>query len=176
MKKLLLLSALVYSLVGYSQFGIKAHYASYDLKVSGDGDSYSTTIDGFGIGADYGIEMGGLNLMLGLDFDFIKDSEDGYTSNATIFTPSAIARVPLGDTFGLRGGLSLVSWSSDDLDFDGIKKSMLHLPLGLDINLSDNLSVIAQYSLALGDRIKDNSDGDYKLTDPNFKVGLRYGL
>jgi len=175
MKKLILLSALVYSLVGYSQLGIKANYSSYDLKVSGGGESITTTIDGFGIGADYGIEMGGLNLMLGLDFDFIKDSEDGYTSNATIFTPSAIARVPLGDKFGLRGGLSLVSWSSDDIDFDGVKKSMLHLPLGLDINLSDNLSVIAQYSLALGDRLEEGGDG-IKLTDPNFKVGLRYGL
>jgi hypothetical protein len=176
MKKLILLSALVYSLVGYSQLGFKAGYASYDLKVSGGGESYSTTVDGFGIGADYGIEMGGLNLMLGLDFDFVKDVEDGYTSSASIFTPSAIARVPLGDKVGLRGGLSLVNWSSDNIDFDGVKKSMLHLPLGLDINLNDNLSFIAQYSIALGDRFKDNSDGDEKLTDPHFNIGLRYGL
>jgi len=171
MKKLLLLSALVYSLVGYSQFGIKSSYASYDLKVSGGGESATESFSGFSIGADYFVEMGGLNLILGLDADFLKEDGD----SASIIVPSVIARVPLGDKFGLRGGLSLVNWGSDDIDWSGIKKSLLHLPIGLDINLNDNLSIIAQYSLPLGDRIED-SDYGFKLTDPNFKVGLRYGL
>lgn len=180
MKKLLLLSALAYSLVGYSQFGFKANYASYDLKFNEVGDAYLYDLNGFGIGADYGVEIGGLNVMLGMDFDFIKYKEDGYQENHTVITPSAIAQIPLGDTFGLRAGLSVVNWTSgdDDVDFYGIDKAMLQLPIGLGINLYDNLSFIAQYSIPLGNRVQEGVewDGGDKITDPNFKVGLRYGL
>lgn len=179
MKKLLLLTALVYSLVGYSQFGFKANYASYDLKFNEMGDVFAYDADGFGIGADYGIEMGGLNVMLGFDFDFIKYKYDGYQQNFTIITPSAIAQIPLGDKFGIRAGLSVVNWSGDDdFDFTGINKAMLQLPIGLNFNLNDNLSIIAQYSMPLGNRVQEGVEwesGD-KITDPNFKIGVRYGL
>ena len=139
------------------------NYASYNLKASFGGISADETADGFGVGLDYAFELGATTLIAGLNADFL--SSDG--ESETVITPSAVIRYPLGDTFGLRGGLAIVNWSDAE---DPIKASLLHLPIGLDVEVSEKLSIIANYSIALGDRL----DGDGKLTDNNVNVGLHY--
>jgi outer membrane autotransporter protein len=69
----------------------------------------------------------------------------------------------------LRGGLALVNWSDAE---DPIKASLLHLPIGLDVEVSEKISIVANYSIALGDRL----DGEGKLTDNNINVGLHYNF
>ena len=163
MKKIIFTLIILFSLNGFSQFGIKVNYASYNLKASFEGISADETADGFGVGLDYAFELGATTLIAGLNADFL--SSDG--ESETVITPSAVIRYPLGDTFGLRGGLAIVNWSDAE---DPIKASLLHLPIGLDVEVSEKLSIIANYSIALGDRL----DGDGKLTDNNVNVGLHY--
>ena len=165
MKYLSLLTFLLIGSFTFAQFGVKVNYASYNLKVSVMGASASETVDGFGVGLDYAFELGETTLIAGLSADFL--SEDG--ESETVIIPSAVVRYPIGDSFGLRGGLALVNWSDTE---DPIKASLLHLPLGLDFGVSDNLSIIANYSIALGDRL----DGEGKVTDNNVNVGLHYSF
>jgi predicted porin len=165
MKYLSLLTFLLIGSFTFAQFGVKVNYASYNLKVSVMGASASETVDGFGVGLDYAFELGETTLIAGLSADFL--SEDG--ESETVIIPSAVVRYPIGDSFGLRGGLALVNWSDTE---DPIKASLLHLPLGLDFGVSDNLSIIANYSIALGDRL----DGEGKFTDNNVNVGLHYSF
>ena len=165
MKYLSLLTFLLIGSFTFAQFGVKVNYASYNLKVSVMGVSASETVDGFGVGLDYAFELGETTLIAGLSADFL--SEDG--ESETVIIPSAVVRYPIGDSFGLRGGLALVNWSDTE---DPIKASLLHLPLGLDFGVSDNLSIIANYSIALGDRL----DGEGKFTDNNVNVGLHYSF
>ena len=108
MKKIIFLSIVLFSLNGFSQFGVKVNYASYNLKASFQGISADETSDGFGVGLDYVFELGATALIAGLNADFL--SSDG--ESETVITPSAVLRYPLGDTFGLRGGLALVNWSN----------------------------------------------------------------
>lgn len=165
MKYLSLLFFLSICSLTFAQFGIKVNYASYNLKVSSMGLSASETVDGFGVGLDYAFKLGETTLITGLNADFL--SEDG--ESETVITPSAVIRYPIGDSFGLRGGLALVNWS----DTEGlIKASLMHLPLGLDVGISDKLSIIANYSIALGDRL----EGEGKFTDNNINVGLHYSF
>lgn len=165
MKYLPLLLCLFIGSFTYAQFGIKVNYASYNLKVSASGVSASETVDGFGVGLDYAFALGETTLIAGFNADFL--SEDG--ESETVITPSAVIRYPIGDSFGLRGGLALVNWSDAE---DPIKSSLIHLPLGLDVGVSDKLSLIASYSIALGDRL----DGEGKFTDNNINVGLHYSF
>ncbi len=165
MKYLQLLIFLFIGSFTFAQFGIKANYTSYNLKVSAQGLSVSETVDGFGIGLDYAFELGKTSLIAGLSADFL--SEDG--ESETVITPSAVIRYPIGDSFGLRGGLALVNWSDVE---DPIKASLLHLPIGLDVGVSEKISIIANYSIALGDRL----DGEGKFTDNNFNIGLHYSF
>ena len=163
MKNIIFLLTFLFSLNGFSQFGIKVNYASYTLKASSMGVSTSSTYDGFGVGLDYFFELGATTLIAGLNADFI--GSDGETD--TVITPSAVVRYPLGDTFALRGGLALANWSDVE---EPVKASLLHLPIGLDYEVSEKISIIANYSIALGDRL----DGQGKITDNNIKVGLHY--
>ena len=163
MKKIIFLSVILFSINGFSQFGIKVNYVSYNLKVSFEGISVDDTADGFGVGLDYSFELGATTLIAGLNADFISNDGDG----ETVITPSAVIRYPLGDTFGLRGGFALVNWSDAE---DPIKASLLHLPIGLDVEVSEKISIVANYSIALGDRL----DGEGQLTDNNINVGLHY--
>lgn len=156
---------MLFSLNGFSQFGINVNYSSYTMKMSYEGLSADESIDGFGIGLDYAFELGATTLIAGLNADFL--SEDG--DSETVITPSAVIRYPIAETISLRGGLALVNWSDAE---DPINASLLHLPLGLDFKASEKISIIAKYSIALGDRL----DGDGKVTDNNVSVGLNYKL
>lgn len=165
MKKTIFILTILFSLNGFSQFGIKVNYASYTLKASFEGISADETADGFGVGLDYAFELGKTKLIAGLNADFLSNDGD----SETVITSSAVMRYSLGDTFGLRGGLALVNWSDAE---DPIKASLLHLPIGLDVEVSDKISIVANYSIALGDRL----DGEGKLTDNNINVGLHYNF
>ncbi len=165
MKKIIFILTILFSLNGFSQFGIKVNYASYTLKASFEGISADETADGFGVGLDYAFELGKTKLIAGLNADFLADDGD----RETVISSSAVMRYPLGDTFGLRGGLALVNWSDAE---DPIKASLLHLPIGLDVEVSEKISIVANYSIALGDRL----DGEGKLTDNNINVGLHYNF
>ena len=164
MKYLLLSLCFFISSFTYAQFGAKVNYASYNLKVSFGGVSVDEAVDGFGVGLDYAFELGKSKLIAGLNADFISNDGD----SETVITPSAIIRYPLGDSFGLRGGLALVNWSDDGEGL--IKPSLLHLPIGLDVEVSEKISIVAGYSIALGDRL----EGEGKLTDNSINVGLHY--
>lgn len=165
MKKTIFFLIMLFSLNGFSQFGINVNYSSYTMKMSYEGLSADESIDGFGIGLDYAFELGVTTLIAGLNADFL--SEDG--DRETVITPSAVIRYPIAETIGLRGGLALVNWPDAE---DPINASLLHLPLGLDFKASEKISIIAKYSIALGDRL----DGDGKVTDNNVTVGLHYKL
>ena len=97
---------MLFSLNGFSQFGINVNYSSYTMKMSYEGLSADESFDGFGIGLDYAFELGVTTLIAGLNADFL--SEDG--DSETVITPSAIIRYPIAETIGLRGGLALVNW------------------------------------------------------------------
>jgi hypothetical protein len=158
MKKLIFLVTMLFALNGYSQFGAKANYVSYNLKVSDSGASYSETVDGFGIGLSYGFDL----ISIGLDADFL--SSDG--ENETVISPNVMANFDLGDTVGVGAGLSLPIWSDTG---DGVKSALLHLPIAVSFNISDTFGVEAGYSISLGDRL----EGDGKLTDNHFTAGLK---
>ena len=164
MKKLIFLSIILFSLNGFSQFGVKVNYASYNLKASDRKviASGEVTADGFGVGLDYSFELGETTLIVGLNSDFLSKNGD----SSTVITPSAVIRYPLGDTFGLRGGLALVNWSV----LDPFKASLLHLPIGLDVGVSEKISIIANYSITLGDR----NEGEGYMRDNNINIGLHY--
>lgn len=167
MKKLIILSIILFSLNGFSQFGVKVNYTSYNLKASDRKviASGEITVDGFGVGLDYSFELGKTTLILGLNSDFLSTNGDGGIGR-TVITPSAEIRYPLGDTFGLRGGLALVNWS----ELHPFKASLLHFPIGLDVEIFEKISIIANYSIALGDRYK----GEAYMRDNNINIGLHY--
>ena len=158
MKKLIFLVTMLFALNGYSQFGAKANYVSYNLKLSSGNDSASSTYDGIGVGLFYGFDL----ISIGLDADFV--SIEG--NNETVFTPSVMANFDLGDTVGVGAGLALPIW---DLDSDDLKNALLHLPIAVSFNISDTFGVEAGYSISLGDRL----EGDGKLTDNHFTAGLK---
>ena len=91
---------MLFSLNGFSQFGINVNYSSYTMKMSYEGLSADESIDGFGIGLDYAFELGVTTLIAGLNADFL--SEDG--DSETVITPSAVIRYPIAETIGLRAG------------------------------------------------------------------------
>ena len=165
MKKTIFFLIILISANGFSQFGINVNYSSYTMKMSYEGLSVDESYDGFGVGLDYAFELGATTLVAALNADFLSEEGD----SETVITPSAVIRYPIAETINLRGGLALVNWPDAE---DPIKGSLLHLPLGLDFKASDKVSIIAKYSIALGDRL----DGDGKVTDNNVSVGLHYKL
>ena len=92
MKKIIFTLTILFSLNGFSQFGIKVNYASYNLKASFEGISADETADGFGIGLDYAFDLGKTKLITGLNADFLSNDGDG----ETVITPSAVIRYPIG--------------------------------------------------------------------------------
>ena len=177
MKKYLLLLAVVFSLNGFSQWGANINFVSYTIKaeigVEGATVSDSEDYSGFSLGLDYGFKMDNLKLVAGLSADFVDVEGD----NETIITPSVMVKYPISDVIGVKGGFSLPTWDVDD--GDGIKASILHLPLGLDYSLSEKVSLTAQYSIALGNRFKgdvDFSSDELKITDNNLRFGIHFNF
>lgn len=177
MKKYLYLLTIVFSLNGFSQWGANINFVSYTLKaeigVEGATVSDSDDYTGFSIGLEYGFEMDNLKLVAGLGADFVDVEGDG----ETIITPSVMVSYPISNVIGLKGGFALPTWDVED--GDGIKASLLHLPLGLDYSLSEKISLSAQYSIALGNRFEgdvDFSSDELKFTDNNLRFGVHFNF
>jgi len=182
MKNFIFLISLIFSLNGFSQWGAKIDFVSYTIKaeMGAGGASLSSSEDyaGFSFGLDYGFEIKKLMFVAGLSADFIDFEGD----SETIITPSVLLRYPVSNAIDLKGGFALPTWDVDDDDV--IKASLLHLPLGFEFSFSEKISLIGQYSIALGNRFNgDESGGDeffssseFKYTDNNLRFGIHFSF
>ena len=104
MKKIIFTLIILFSLNGFSQFGIKVNYASYNLKASFEGISADETADGFGVGLDYAFELGATTLIAGLNADFLSSDGESETvilslSSQTLYETFLLFRIILSRIF-----------------------------------------------------------------------------
>ena len=170
MKKFItIFSILLFTLSNYSQFGIKAAYASAKPKLTMAGGSISgAATSGFTFGITKLSEISD-NLKWGIDLTYSSYSSDG-SSTGSFDLPLYIQYYTSGEGLYLKGGAFYRSLT-EDMD-EGFKKGAFGLGLGIGYDFNDSFGAELGYDLQLSDQLKDVDGASYKL--PVLRLGVKY--
>ena len=170
MKKFItIFTLLLFTLTNYSQFGIKAGYASAKAKLTVSGGSMSGEANsGFYLGVTNLSEVSD-NLKWGIDLTYSSFSSDGESFGA-IDIPVYIQYYTSGEGFYLKAG-GFYRNITEELG-EGFKKGAFGLGLGIGLDFSESFGADLGYDLQLSDQLKDVEGASYKL--PVLRVGIKY--
>ena len=173
MKKLIYLSFILFSLNGFSQFGIGIGYGSSKAKVSEGSASISgDAVSGLSLGLIAGIPISdAIKLETGLSFGFAK--VDGESSKSWGIPLIAKFYTNGSDGFHIRGGVGY-SATMEDVDTDVLKKGAFSAGLGLGYDISENFALTATYSSQISNSAGSYWNDDVKIKGSGFGVGLQY--
>jgi|MDSW01.1.fsa_nt_gb outer membrane autotransporter protein len=172
MKKTIYLLFLLVSFNGFSQFGLEVGFGSSKAKLAEGNVSISTdAYSGFTAGLVAEIPVSdSFKLETGLSFSFFK--VDGENSNSWGIPLVGKFYTNPDDGFHIRAGLGYSS-SMEDVDTDIVKKGAFGAGFGLGYDISDNFSIVGEYSTQLSNSAGDALDG-VKIKGSGFGVGLQY--
>lgn len=150
-----------------AQFAVEAGYNSNSVRVKLLGASVSTS-DGGDIyfGVSYDLSLGD-KLSL----------QPAVLYSADAFLIPVSLKIPLGSTFNVMAGPSLLMISDGSTDDTGgfFNKNTIGYTAGLSVNVSDKFAIIVRYNSDLGNRIEDGGD-DLSIKYAQFKAGLSYSF
>ena len=168
-KTILLFTLLLFAFNAYSQFGIKAGYASAKPKLTTSGGSLSGDgMSGFMFGVTNLSEVSD-NLKWGIDLTYSSYSSDGDSFGA-IDLPAYIQYYTSGEGFYLKAG-GFYRSITEELE-DGFKKGAFGLGLGVGYDFGENFGFDVGYDLQLSDQLIVVDGWSYKL--PVFRFGVKY--